>query len=113
MILAQQSDIVLLDEPTTWLDIGHQIELLQLLAVLQRQRQWTIVMALHDLNQASHYGERVLAMRHGRIVADGMAQDIMTSRLTEQLFGLVTQRVERTVAGRVVPYCLPVAVHPR
>jgi len=109
MILAQQSDIVLLDEPTTWLDIGHQVELLQLLADLQRQRQLTIVMALHDLNQASHYGERVLAMQHGRIVADGTAQEVMTSSLTEQLFGLVTQRVEQTVAGRVVPYCLPVS----
>jgi len=48
-------------------------------------------------------------MQHGRIVADGTAQEVMTSSLTEELFGLVTQRVEQTVAGRVVPYCLPVS----
>ncbi|WP_179404965.1 ABC transporter ATP-binding protein [Burkholderia guangdongensis] len=108
MILAQESDIVLLDEPTTYLDMGHQAELLALLSELQRTRRLTIVMVLHDLNQASQYADRLLAMHRGRIVADGPPLDIVDSRLTERLFGLVTQRIERTLSGRVVPCCLPV-----
>ncbi|ABJ09861.1 TPA: ABC transporter ATP-binding protein [Pseudomonas aeruginosa] len=108
MILAQESSIVLLDEPTTYLDMGHQAELMELLAHLQRTRQLTVVMVLHDLNQASQYADRLLALRDGRIVADGAPLDIVDSRLSERLFGLVTQRIDRTSAGRLVPYCLPV-----
>lgn len=108
MILAQESSIVLLDEPTTYLDIGHQAELMELLAYLQRTRQLTVVMVLHDLNQASQYADRLLALRDGRIVADGAPLDIVDSRLSERLFGLVTQRIDRTCSGRLVPYCLPV-----
>ena len=81
---------------------------MELLAHLQRTRQLTVVMVLHDLNQASQYADRLLALRDGRIVADGAPLDIVDSRLSERLFGLVTQRIDRTSAGRLVPSCLPV-----
>ena len=108
MILVQESNIILLDEPTTYLDMGHQAELMELLAKLQRQRQLTIVMALHDLNQACQYADRLLAMRDGQILADGAPLDVVDSQLSERLFGLVTQRIDRSLEGRLVPYCLPV-----
>lgn len=107
MILAQQADILLLDEPTTWLDMGHQVELLELLAALQRQHGLTVAMVLHDINQASQYADRLLAMRDGRIVADGPPAEVVDSRLTETLFGLRTEQVYRDVDGRRVPFCLP------
>lgn len=107
MTLAQQAEILLLDEPTTYLDMGHQMELLELLAALQREHKLTIAMVLHDLNQASQYADRLLAMREGRIIADGPPRDIVDSRLTETLFRLPTERIEREFAGRRVPYCLP------
>ncbi|MBQ1784520.1 MAG: ABC transporter ATP-binding protein [Gammaproteobacteria bacterium] len=107
MILAQEAGIVLLDEPTTYLDMGHQAELMELLADLQRKRRLTIIMVLHDLNQASHYADRLLALRDGQIIADGPPRDVVDSHLSERLFGLVTQRIDRTLSGRIVPYCLP------
>lgn len=107
MTLAQEAEILLLDEPTTFLDMGHQVELLELLAQLQGARRLTVVMVLHDLNQASQYADRLLAMRDGRIVADGPPHRIVDSRLTEMLFGLVTERIDRDISGRRVPYCLP------
>ncbi|WP_341645145.1 ABC transporter ATP-binding protein [Thauera sp. SDU_THAU2] len=107
MTLAQRADILLLDEPTTWLDMGHQAELLELLAALQREHGLTIAMVLHDINQASQYADRLLAMRDGRIVADGPPLRIVDGQLTETLFGLRTEQVYRDCGGRRVPFCLP------
>ena len=107
MTLAQQAEILLLDEPTTYMDMGHQVELLELLAELQHRHALTIVMVLHDINQASQYADRLLAMCDGRILADGTPGAVVDSRLTEQLFGLATERIERQIKGRLVPYCLP------
>ncbi|THF61513.1 ABC transporter ATP-binding protein [Pseudothauera nasutitermitis] len=107
MTLAQRADILLLDEPTTWLDMGHQAELLELLAALQREHGLTIAMVLHDINQASQYADRLLAMRDGRIVADGPPAQVVDGALTETLFGLRTEQVYRDLGGRRVPFCLP------
>ncbi|MFN3987335.1 MAG: ABC transporter ATP-binding protein [Rhodocyclaceae bacterium] len=107
MTLVQQAAILLLDEPTTYLDMGHQAELLELLAGLQRRHGLTIVMVLHDLNQASQYADRLLAMRDGQIVADGPPRHVVDSRLTETLFGLRTERIWRDFGSRQIPYCLP------
>ena len=71
MALAQQTDLLLLDEPTTYLDIAHQVEVLDLLADLNEARGTTIVMVLHDLNLAARYADHLVAMREGRIVAAG------------------------------------------
>ena len=70
MALAQETDLLLLDEPTTFLDLAHQVEVLDLLADLNRGRGTTIVMVLHDLNLAARYADHLVAMRDGRIVAE-------------------------------------------
>ncbi len=87
MVLAQETPILLLDEPTTFLDIAHQIELMDLLADLNRQGR-TIVAVLHDLNHACRYASHLIAMKDGAIVAEGEPSAIVTERLVEDVFGL-------------------------
>jgi iron complex transport system ATP-binding protein len=88
MALAQQTPLLLLDEPTTFLDIAHQMEVLDLVADLNAQRGTTVVMVLHDLNQACRYADHVIAMRDGAIEAAGPPDDVITAELVERVFGL-------------------------
>ena len=87
MALAQQTGILLLDEPTTYLDIAHQIELLDLCADLNEQGR-TLVAVLHDLNHACRYATHLIVMRAGRIVAEGVPGEIVTAELVEDVYGL-------------------------
>ncbi|ERM00605.1 hypothetical protein Q644_25830, partial [Brucella intermedia 229E] len=87
MVLAQETPILLLDEPTTFLDIAHQIELMDLLADLNRQGR-TIVAVLHDLNHACLYASHLIAMKDGMTVAEGKPPSIVTEKLVEDVFGL-------------------------
>lgn len=104
MVLAQQTPILLLDEPTTYLDIAHQIELLDLLADLNQQGR-TIVAVLHDLNQACRYATHLIAMKDGNIVASGTPAAIFTEQLVEQVFGLASLIIADPITGTplVVP----------
>jgi iron complex transport system ATP-binding protein len=104
MVLAQQTPILLLDEPTTFLDIAHQIELLELLADLNRAGR-TVVAVLHDLNHACRYATHLIAMRDGRIVARGAPGAIFTEQLVEEVFGLPSVIIADPVTGTplVVP----------
>ena len=88
MVLAQQTPLLLLDEPTTWLDIAHQIDLMELMCRLNQENGRTLVVVLHDLNQACRYAGHLIAMRDGKILAEGAPADIVTPALTEQVFGL-------------------------
>jgi len=88
MVLAQQTPLLLLDEPTTWLDIAHQIDLMELLCRLNTQNDRTFVVVLHDLNHACRYAGHLIAMKDGKILAQGAPADIVTSELIEQVFGL-------------------------
>ncbi|MFT3899463.1 MAG: ABC transporter ATP-binding protein [Gordonia sp. (in: high G+C Gram-positive bacteria)] len=88
MVLAQQTPLILLDEPTTFLDIAHQIELLELCRTLNREQGRTIVAVLHDLNQACRYADHIVAMRDGRIVAQGAPAEVVTEAVVEEVFGL-------------------------
>jgi iron complex transport system ATP-binding protein len=88
MVLAQQTPIVLLDEPTTFLDIAHQIELLELCVRLNREQDTTMVAVLHDLNQAARYADHLVVMKSGAIVAQGDPREVMTAELVEEVFGL-------------------------
>jgi ABC-type cobalamin/Fe3+-siderophores transport system ATPase subunit len=88
MVLAQQTPIMLLDEPTTFLDIAHQIELLELCVRLNREQDTTMVAVLHDLNQAARYADHLVVMKAGAIVAQGDPRQVMTAGLVEQVFGL-------------------------
>jgi ABC-type cobalamin/Fe3+-siderophores transport system ATPase subunit len=98
MVLAQETPILLLDEPTTFLDIAHQIELLDLLAELNAQGR-TIVAVLHDLNQACRYASHLVAMKDGAIIAEGSPDAIVTAELVEQVFGLPCIVIPDPVSG--------------
>jgi ABC-type cobalamin/Fe3+-siderophores transport system ATPase subunit len=88
MVLAQETPLLLLDEPTTFLDITHQIELLDLMGDLNRRNGQTIVAVLHDLNHACRYASHIIAMRDGKVIAEGPPREIVTAELVEQVFGL-------------------------
>ncbi len=104
MALAQQTPIVLLDEPTTFLDIAHQIDLLELLRDLNAQGR-TIVAVLHDLNHAARYASHLIAMRDGAIVAEGSPHDVVTAELVESVFSLPCRVIDDPVTG--TPLVLP------
>ncbi|MFF1903822.1 ABC transporter ATP-binding protein [Kitasatospora sp. NPDC058218] len=105
MALAQGTDILLLDEPTTFLDIAHQVEVLDLVRRLNVERGRTVVAVLHDLNQAARYADHLVAMRAGRIVAQGPPAEVVTAELVREVFGLDSVVVPDPVTGTplVVP----------
>jgi iron complex transport system ATP-binding protein len=110
MVLAQQTDLLLLDEPTTFLDIAHQYEVLELCARLHADGR-TLVAVLHDLNQAARYATHLVVMKDGRIVASGIPGDILTADLVESVFGLPCVIISDPVTGTpmVVPRAAPLA----
>jgi iron complex transport system ATP-binding protein len=105
MTLAQGTDLMLLDEPTTFLDLAHQVEVLDLLAELNETEGRTVVLVLHDLNQAARYSHHLVAMKDGRIVAEGSPADVVTEELVRDVFGLDCRVVPDPVTGTpmVVP----------
>ncbi|MBB5112955.1 ABC transporter ATP-binding protein [Micromonospora echinospora] len=105
MTLAQDTDALLLDEPTTYLDLAHQVEVLDLLHRLRAERGRTVVAVLHDLNQAARYAGHLIAMRDGAVVAAGPPRDILTADLVRDVFGLDCVVVPCPVSGAplVVP----------
>lgn len=105
LALAQATPILLLDEPTTFLDIRHQLEVLDLIQRLNRVYGKTIVLVLHDLNQAARYAERVVALKNGRIVSDGPPRAVLTSTLLKEVFQVQASIINHPVDG--FPVCLP------
>ncbi|MET7947716.1 ABC transporter ATP-binding protein [Micromonospora sp. NPDC005324] len=105
MTLAQDTDALLLDEPTTFLDLAHQVEVLDLLHRLRSERGRTVVAVLHDLNQAARYADHLVAMRAGAVVAAGPPREILTADLVRDVFGLACVVVPCPVTGAplVVP----------
>ena len=108
MALAQETELLLLDEPTTFLDLAHQIEVLDLLDRLVAERGRTVVMVLHDLNQACRYADLLVALRGGRVRAAGPPEEIVDAPFVRDVFGLEAHVVEDPVSG--TPLCLPTAV---
>jgi len=104
MTLAQQTPILLLDEPTTFLDIAHQVELMELFTDLHQQGR-TLVAVLHDLNQAARYATHLIVMSAGKVVATGPPAEIITGDLVYEVFGLACRVIDDPVAGTpmVVP----------
>ncbi|WP_457585337.1 ABC transporter ATP-binding protein [Ensifer canadensis] len=109
MVLAQETPILLLDEPTTFLDIAHQIELLDLCQHLSRHRGRTLVAVLHDLNHACRYATHIIAMRDGAIVAEGEPTSVVTAQLVEDVFGLSCMVIDDPVSATplIVPRSRP------
>lgn len=111
MVLAQETDLLLLDEPTTYLDVAHQVEVLDLLTDLNAARGATIVMVLHDLNLAGRYADHLVALREGRVVAAGPPSEVVTPELVRQVFGLVAQVIDDPVSH--TPLVVPRGRHHR
>ncbi|MGW2325475.1 ABC transporter ATP-binding protein [Streptomyces sp. NPDC001700] len=105
MALAQETGLLLLDEPTTYLDISHQVEVLDLVRQLNHERGRTVVAVLHDLNQAARYADHLIAMKAGRVVARGRPSEVVTAELVREVFGLESVVVPDPVTGSplVVP----------
>jgi iron complex transport system ATP-binding protein len=109
MALAQQTDILLLDEPTTFLDVSHQVDVLDLLTDLNRQRGITIVMVLHDLNLAARYADHIIAMARGRLYAAGQVSEVLTTETVREVFAISSQVISDPVSGK--PLVLPIGRH--
>ena len=105
MALAQQTDILFLDEPTTYLDITYQVEILDLLTELNRRKKTTIVMVLHDINLSSRYADHLFALRDGQLVAEGTPQEIISEELIRKIFRLPCVVTEDPVSGS--PFIVP------
>ncbi|MDH6464064.1 iron complex transport system ATP-binding protein [Micromonospora sp. A200] len=111
MALAQQTPLLLLDEPTTWLDVAHQIEVLDLCARLHEEQGRTLVAVLHDLHHAARYATHLIAMRDGRVVAEGDPREVVTAELVQEVFGLPCRIVEDPETG--TPLVVPATRRPR
>ncbi|MFB6810335.1 ABC transporter ATP-binding protein [Streptomyces sp. NPDC056387] len=107
MALAQQTPLLLLDEPTTYLDIQHQIDVLDLCAELHENQGRTLVAVLHELNHAARYATHLIAMRGGKVVAEGPPSEVVTAELVERVFGLRCQIIDDPETG--TPLVIPAA----
>jgi iron complex transport system ATP-binding protein len=104
MALAQQTDLILLDEPTTYLDLAYQLEVLELLYRLNREQGCTIIMVLHDLNLAARFSDYIIAIRCGDIIRHGTPEEVMTTEVLKETFHIDAEIVKEPRTGR--PTCI-------
>ncbi|MEV7608492.1 ABC transporter ATP-binding protein [Microbacterium sp. NPDC089320] len=109
MALAQETEVLLLDEPTTFLDVSHQIEVLDLLTDLNRLRGTTVVMVLHDLNLAARYADHLIALEGGHVRAVGAPGEVLTTDVVRDLFGMESRIIVDPTSGK--PLMLPIGRH--
>ncbi|MEV0612360.1 ATP-binding cassette domain-containing protein [Nonomuraea sp. NPDC050404] len=107
--LAQRTPILLLDEPTTYLDVSHQVEVLDLMADLNTAEGTTVAIVLHDLNLACRYGQHLIAMKDGRIVAEGEPAEVVTEEIVREIFGMECRVIDDPVSG--TPLVVPMGRH--
>ncbi len=106
LVLAQGTDLILLDEPTTFLDLAYQLEVLELLKRLNSEQGKTMVMVLHDVNMACEYSHNLIALRNGKLIAQGEPRDILTADLIRDVFGIDAHILEHPSSG--APICVPI-----
>ena len=104
MALAQETNILLLDEPTTYLDMAHQLEVLDIVKSLNEQHNCTIVMVLHDINHAARYSDHLIAMRKGIIMQTGTPQEILSAEVMRKVFNIDARIMEDPVTNTPVCY---------
>ncbi len=104
MALAQQTELILLDEPTTYLDLSHQLEILELLVGLNKRQGCTIVMVLHDLNLAARFADYMIAIRGGAVICHGVPEEVMVPAILRDVFQIDAQVVNEARTGR--PVCI-------
>ncbi|MGN1402306.1 MAG: ABC transporter ATP-binding protein [Bacillus sp. (in: firmicutes)] len=100
MSIAQETDLLLLDEPTTYLDLAHQLEVLQLLEALNREQGCTVVMVIHDLNHAARYADHLVAMKQGRIIQTGAAEEVVNPAILQEVFQIDATIVQDPRTGK-------------
>ena len=105
LTLFQEAEMLLLDEPTSYLDMGHQVEILDLLMNLKNDQGIGIVMVLHDINQASQYADRIIALKDGTVQADGTPKEIISAELVQRLYGAQVSILPDPTGCR--PFCVP------
>lgn len=110
MTLAQRSEILLLDEPTTFLDLAHQIEVMELITMLVRERGKTVVAVLHELNHAARHADHMVLLKAGRIAAAGPPGEVMTVESIESVFGVRSVIISDPLSG--TPHCIPAGIAP-
>jgi ABC-type cobalamin/Fe3+-siderophores transport system ATPase subunit len=111
LALAQDTSILLLDEPTTFLDLSHQLEVLELCAELNRDRGKTIVMVLHDVNLAAEFCDHLFVIKNGQVFTQGSPEQVLTRELIRDVYDVDAQVIPHPVSGR--PLCIPCAKSPR
>ena len=104
MALAQDTKVLFLDEPTTYLDVRSQLQILKLIQKLNREYGITIVMVLHDINQSLYYSDEIVAMKDGRMIAHGLPEEIITKELVQEVYGV--DLTIQSVDGK--PFVIPV-----
>ena len=104
MALAQDTKVLFLDEPTTYLDVRYQLQILKLIQKLNREYGITIVMVLHDINQSLYYSDEIIAMKDGRMIAHGLPEEIITKELVKEVYGV--DLTIQSVDGK--PFVIPV-----
>jgi len=102
LALAQQTQVLLLDEPTTYLDVAHQIEVLDTVSALQADNGVTVVMVMHDLSMAARYADHLIAMREGQLVAAGTVSEVVTPAVLREVFGVECRVIDDPDSGRPV-----------
>ncbi|MFC6160033.1 ABC transporter ATP-binding protein [Kribbella sp. NPDC058693] len=105
LCLAQGTDLILLDEPTTYLDVAYQLEVLDLLHQLNQEQGKTVAMVLHDFNMAAEYADHVFVMKSGKLVTEGTPEDVFTCEIIRDVFGVESKVVPHPVSGK--PMCIP------
>jgi iron complex transport system ATP-binding protein len=110
MALAQGTDVLLLDEPTTFLDMAHQIEVMMLLEKLNREQNRTIIMVVHDLNHAARYAHHLVALKQGAVLYEGKPEEVMTPEMLRVVFGIDADVIPDPRSG--TPMCLPYGLAP-
>ncbi|WP_217078072.1 ABC transporter ATP-binding protein [Clostridium baratii] len=104
MALAQETDILLLDEPTTYLDLAHQLEVLKLLEELNKKEGRTIVMVIHELNNAARFADHMIGVKKGKIVCQGTAHEVMTKENLREIFNIDAEIINEPKSGK--PVCI-------
>ncbi len=109
LALAQQTDILLLDEPTTYLDIAYQVEILDLLKNLNKEKGTTIVMVLHDINLSTKYADYLFAMKSGRLILEGTPAELITPENIRTIYGIESVVMQDPISG--TPLMVPLSCH--
>ncbi|WP_298704793.1 ABC transporter ATP-binding protein [uncultured Veillonella sp.] len=105
MAVAQDTDVLFLDEPTSFLDIAHQLEVLQLVDYLNTEFNKTVIMVLHELNQAARFADHIIAMKAGTVRFEGTAQEVFTNEMLHDVFNITAMIMRDPVTG--LPFCIP------